>query len=36
MRGGGEGMGYSSTPVGQAWHSLSTREEEAHGENSMR
>jgi hypothetical protein len=29
------GVGYSSTPVGRAWRSLSTREEEAHGENSM-
>jgi hypothetical protein len=34
MRGGGEGKGYTSTPVGRAWRSLSTREEEAHGENS--
>jgi len=34
MRGRGEGKGYSSTPVGRAWHSLSMREEEAHGENS--
>jgi len=34
MRGVGEGKGYPSTPVGRAWRSLSTREVEAHGENS--
>jgi hypothetical protein len=34
MRGRGEGKVYSSTPVRWAWCSLSTREEEAHGENS--